>query len=111
MGDKGARSSTAGVEAAEALIDDLQPLGEVTSKRMFGGHGVFSDGVMFGIVDSTGACYLRADDATAERYAAEGAERHGKMPYWTIPTAVRSDGEQLLAWADESLEVAKRAKR
>ncbi len=111
MGDEGARSSTAGAEAAESLVDDLQPLGGITSKKMFGGYGVFSDSVMFAIVDSTGQCFLRADEATSEKYEAEGGERHGKMPYWTIPASVRDDDELLLTWARDSLELARVAKR
>lgn len=111
MGEKGAKASDSGQEAADALIDDLQPVAEITSKSMFGGHGVFGDGVMFAIVDSAARCFLRADNTTAPRYEAEGSARHSRMPYWEIPAVVRSDGDRLLDWAVEALDVAKAAKR
>lgn len=37
MGDEGARSSGAGQAAADALVGDLEPLGSVSARKMFGG--------------------------------------------------------------------------
>lgn len=60
---------------------------------------------------SGGAAFLRADDTTATEYEAEGSERHGRMPYWTIPNTVLDDDDKLLEWAGRALEVARSAKR
>lgn len=103
MGDKGARSTGAGQAAAEALVIDLQPLGAVTAKKMFGGHGVFREGVMFAIVDAEGRCFLKADARMAERYDEAGAGKHGRMPYREIPATVRDDQASLLDWARTAL--------
>lgn len=111
MGEKGARRSAAGAEAVEGLVDDLQPLGDVEPKKMFGGYGVFLDGTMFALVDSAGGVFLRGDDTTAGEFAAAGSSKHGRMPYWEIPDAVRSDADQLVAWARRALTIAEGAKR
>ncbi|QZY30123.1 TfoX/Sxy family protein [Nocardioides coralli] len=111
MGDKGARANAAADDAAEALVADLQELGPVTSKRMFGGQGVFCDGVMFALVDTRGDCYLRVDDETRGAYEAAGSAAHGRMPYWTVPPHVREDPPVLVDWAGTALEVARRAKK
>ena len=111
MGEKGARLTGEATAVAEGLVDDLASLGEVTTKKMFGGHGVFESGVMFVLVDSAGTACLRADDSTKARFEAVGGEKHGKMPYWSVPANVMADDAQLLDWAREALAVARAAKK
>ncbi len=110
MGTKGAMASGAGREAAELLVRRLQPLGAVTSRAMFGGHGIFRDDVMFAMVDAQGTCLLRAAGASRHRFEARGSHRHGTMPYWRVPPDVMSDDMELLTWAGDALDVARRAK-
>lgn len=111
MGERGARRSEAAAQTAERLVDAWSPLGAVRQKAMFGGFGIFADDVMFGIVDTSGQAYLRADEATQERFEEAGSQRHGRMPYWTIPEPVAADEDTLLAWAQQSLEVARSSRR
>jgi DNA transformation protein len=111
MGEKGARQSQAGSAMAEQLLDELAPLGAVTAKKMFGGYGVFADGVMFALVDSAGRAHLRADEATAPGFEAAGSDKHGRMPSWQIPDDVMADPDQLLAWAGRARDVAVAAKK
>ncbi len=110
MGTKGARGRTAGIEAAAALEETLAPLG-VTSRAMFGGHGMFKDEIMFAIVDSEGRLYLRADSSTAAAFEAAGSTQHARMPYWEVPEPIREDTEQLREWASAAAEVAARGRR
>jgi DNA transformation protein and related proteins len=46
---------------AEFLREQLDPLGRVTMRRMFGKTGVFCDGLMFGMVTDD-ILYLRVDE-------------------------------------------------
>lgn len=110
MGTKGARGKTAGIEAAAALEETLAPLG-VTSRAMFGGHGLFKDDIMFAIVDSEGRLYLRADASTAMAFEAAGSTQHARMPYWEVPPPIREDSGQLLEWAATAAEIAARGRR
>lgn len=111
MGTKGARRNAAGIEAAAVLVTTLEPLGGITSRAMFGGHGIFSDDVMFAIVDSEGRIYLRADATTALAFEAAGSTQHARMPYWEVPEPVREDPDQLREWASTAAEVAVRGRR
>ncbi len=111
MGEKGARQTPQGAEAAAAIVADLAPLGDVTSKKMFGGHGIFCDGVMFVLIDSKGTVHLRADDATATRFEERESMKHDRMPYWTVPADVLASETELVEWAARSLDVARAAKR
>jgi DNA transformation protein len=96
-----------GVDAiAAALVEDLAALGDVHGRKMFGGFGIFCDGVMFALVDPVGGCFLRIPDGGDDRYGA----RHARMPYGQIPDGLRDDGEALAALAAESLAAARAAK-
>ena len=107
MGDKGARMQEGVEGAAEALVTDLEPLGEVSSRKMFGGFGVFCEDVMFALVDSAGTAFLKIPDGREEQYG----DRHGRMPYGRIPEEVRDDPDALIALATASLTAAVSAKK
>lgn len=100
----------------ELLKDALSGLGPVSVRRMFGGAGVYADGVMFALVaDDT--LYLKADDETKRAFEAEGLgpygyDGHGKridLPYWRAPERLLDDPEEMVAWARSALVVARRA--
>jgi len=93
-------------------------LGPVQVRSMFGGGGVFLDGVMFALIaDET--LYLKADDTTADRFADEGMspftyDKKGKatvMSYWQIPDRLLDDPEELVSWAEDALAIAVANKR
>lgn len=111
MGKKGEKRTGDAAAAAEAAVAGLAPMGDVTSKGMFGGYGIFLDGVMFGLIDSSGALHLRVSDDTRGQFEKAGGEAHGRMPYYSVPEAVRSDGKKLLTWAQQAGAVAKAAKK
>ncbi len=113
MGEKHAKRTPAATEEAEALADDLAGLGDaaVTHRAMFGGYGIFADGVMFALVDSQGTAFLRTDEETERNYDAFGSEPHDPMPYHSIPPNIRANPGELRTWAAEALEVARAAKK
>lgn len=111
MGSKGTRAKVAGDRAAASFVKTAERLGGVTSKAMFGGHGIFQNDVMFAIVDSEGRLYLRADATTEMAFEAAGSTQHARMPYWEIPRAIAEDEESLREWAQAAAEVATRGRR
>lgn len=93
--------------------------GPVAVRRMFGGAGVYADGVMFAIVVD-GEIFLKADETTSPAFVAEGmtpfAYETGKgkravMSYWRMPARLYDDTDELAAWAREALAVARRRKQ
>jgi DNA transformation protein len=104
----------------EAFLDWQRELlgavAPVSFRAMFGGHGVYADGVMIGLVADQ-QLYLKADDATRERFAAAGSkpfvyDGKGKpvtMSYWLAPDAALDDPESMAPWARLALEAARRA--
>ena len=62
---------TADREFVGYVVESLRPLGPVGARRMFGGHGIFMDGLMFGLI-ADGQLYLKVDDLNRAAYEAEG---------------------------------------
>jgi hypothetical protein len=58
-GEEAARPTGTAPEVAEALVDDLSPIAGVTTKRMFGGVGIFANEMVFVMVDSSGRVFFR----------------------------------------------------
>jgi DNA transformation protein len=89
----------------------------VTVRRLFGGAGLYADGVMFAIL-SKDVIYLKADDATRAAFEHEGCApfsyqaRGGKraiMSYWRMPERLYDDPDELAVWAERALAVARRS--
>ena len=108
MGTKGSKRTGQSDAAAARLLTKLDGLDGISSKKMFGGHGVFHDGTMFGMVDSAGRVFFKVADGNRARYEAAGSERHSRMPYYAVPDAVMADSDTLQEWAGASIEVTKR---
>ncbi len=101
----------------EFLLDLLSPVGPVSIRRMFGGAGIFADGLMFALIaDDT--LYFKVDAENQPRFEAEGMSafgyetkggRRGIMSYWTWPDGLFDDPEELHVWAREAMAAAQRA--
>src|SRR5215510_10028595 len=98
---------------AEFIRDLFQPFGAVTVRRMFGGGGLFADGVMFGLV-SSGQIYLKVDATTVTRFEREPFEystKNGKRAlasYWRLPDRLYDDADELAQWARQARAAARR---
>lgn len=109
MGEKGDRLTGTAADIAGRLVDDLAATPGISSKKMFGGVGIFAEGTMFIIVDSAGRVFFRVNDSTVGRFEEAGSEKHGRMPYWSVPETVLADRGQLEDWAQQALEAARGA--
>ena len=84
---------------------DLDSLGVITHKKMFGGIGIFGNGKMFVIIDANGRVFLKGDPELAQAYEAEGRERHG-MPYWSVTDTDIEDPDVFLVLARPAFALA-----
>lgn len=103
-------------EYVDYLLDLMQILGPVQSRRMFGGWGVFIEGLMFALV-ADNELYFKVDKKTLKDYTDEGLQpftylRAGKrcaLNYYQPPETVLEDQQQLSDWGNKAVEVALRA--
>jgi DNA transformation protein len=104
-------------EDPEHIRELFAAFGPVSVRRMFGGAGVFAEGVMLALV-ADGVIYLKADEQTVSSFEREGlgpftymrrGARTAVMSYWRLPERLYDDPEELAAWAAMALETARRA--
>jgi DNA transformation protein len=99
------------------LTELFAPLRGVSFRRMFSGHGIFKDGVMFALI-SRDLLYFRTDEAAAARHAAEGAAQWSPhmrgeakpMPYWQVPERLFDEPDEFAEWARQAFALTKRLK-
>lgn len=107
MGIKGSKVGQQSVLSAELMAEKLISIKGITMKKMFGGHGIFHDGKMFGMIDSKGQSFLKADDSIKADFEAKGANQHSRMPYFSIPQDILENQNELVNWAKKSIEISK----
>ena len=108
------RSLRSGAPFETFVLDQLGDLGGVVSKKMFGGIGLYSDGVFFGIIAGD-QLYLKVDETTRADYEREGmwpfkpyADRPTTMQYYAVPVGVLESSSELTRWARRAVTVALR---
>lgn len=104
MGQKGDKHTNEAALSAQLFVEKLASIGGITSKKMFGGHGIFHEGKMFGMVDSKGNCLLKVDAEIEKTFVTHEAEKHGKMPYYVIPEEI-FNSDTLIDWAKKSIAI------
>jgi len=82
---------------------------------MFGGFGIFHQGLMFGLI-ADASLYLKADDESRALFELEGSEaftyykknKPCRMSYFRAPEAFFEDSEACLYWARTAFDAALR---
>lgn len=102
------------------VLEQLAPAGRVTPRAMFGGVGLYLEGLFCALIDDD-TLYFKTDDATRVRYERAGSkpfcpypgEPDKAMGYWQVPGEVLEDADELAAWMREAMGVAlaKRSRR
>src|SRR5262249_15010590 len=98
-------------------------------KRMFGGIGIYADGLMFGLVFDD-VIYLRVDETSIPSFEREGSvpfvypfasgrfsnvaspllRGRPSRPFWRFPERLYDDPDELAVWAGRALAIAEHRK-
>ena len=93
-------------EYLQFIIQKLNPLGNVMSRAMFGGYGIFHEGVMFALIaDDT--LYFKVNETNRAMYKQAGSKPfpHG-ISYWEVPADLLEEDNRLHEWANVSIKIA-----
>ena len=104
-------------EFAAYAVELLGAVGRVAARRMFGGYGLYCDGVMFALI-ADDVLYFKADDASRAEFERAGSEpfvydargRRTTMAYWRAPDEAMESRELAAPWARTALAAALRAR-
>jgi len=95
------------------VLDQLEELGDVTPRSMFGGVGLYHAGVFFGLL-ARDTLYLKIDDSSRPDYEAAGMAafrpyrgRGGTMRYYAVPLDVLESAPELARWARKAVAAAR----
>ncbi|MCH7689378.1 MAG: TfoX/Sxy family protein [Planctomycetes bacterium] len=107
-------------EFVDFVLEMLSRLGGVRAKAMFGGHGIYYEGIMVGLIVGD-VFYLKVDDQnwpTFEKagsrpfsYRRKNAKKPVQLSYWEVPPFLFDDRDQLCDWALRSHAAAIRSRQ
>jgi len=100
----------------EFIREQFSVLGPILVKRMFGGAGIYFDGVMFGLI-ADDVVYLKVDESNRKDYENaemgpfiyDGKKKPVQMPYYQLPEDVLEDQDLLKEWSLMAVAVAKKS--
>jgi len=99
------------------LHEVFADFGAIDTRRMFGGHGIYRDGLMFGLVQDD-VLYLKADlqnqasftEAGLEAFQYEQKGRRVRLSYFKAPPRILDDRTEAAVWARRSSDAAFRTR-
>ena len=103
-------------EFAEYVAELLAPQGRILVRRMFGGHGVYCDGLFIGILSGE-TLYLKADETSRTEFESAGCapftyQRAGKtaaLGFYAAPADALESPGLIVPWARLAMSAALRA--
>lgn len=103
--------SKTGDDFVEYVQEQLGNPPGLEARAMFGGHGLYRDGVFFGIVYH-GQLFLKTSNRTLTNYTDRGCkpfqpnEKQTLKSYYEVPTDIMEDRTALRQWADGAVRDA-----
>ena len=102
-------------EFVEHVLEVLEHCGPIRAKRMFGGHGLYRDDLMFGLIMDD-VLYLKSDGESAALFDDRGLSpfvyiRKGeptKTSYYMAPEEIFEDPEAAEEWLRIACDAASR---
>lgn len=98
------------------VLEQLGRVAPITSRRMFGGLGLYSGGLFFALVDDD-VLFFKVDEESRAVFQAAGSRpfepwEGNVMPgYWEVPPGVLEDDERLSEYVKSALRAASAAKK
>lgn len=97
------------------VLEQLGRVVPVTARSMFGGVGIYANGLFFALI-SDDVLYLKVDDTNRAAFQAIGSgpfrpyDDDRTMQYYELPADLLEDLAGLRTWVHAALDVARRAR-
>ena len=100
------------------IIEILAPHGEITARSMFGGYGIYKNGVIFALI-AYEELYFKVDESNKSQYKKFDSEpftyeakgKKSTMSYWKVPIEILEDEEQIGVWLNQSYGISLKKKK
>ena len=96
------------------LSEVLADVDGISSRAMFGGYGIYKDGVIFAIIADE-QLYFKVDESNRKDYEqygshpfvySQGKQKSTTMSYWELPADIMEDRGEITRWVDKSYAVS-----
>jgi DNA transformation protein len=95
------------------VLDQLDSIGVITYRKMFGAIGIYCDQIFFAIISSD-VLYFKVDDSNRDDYERIGMgpfkpykDKPEVMQYYEVPIDVLENRDELKLWAEKAITVAR----
>ncbi len=108
------------------ILEQLEPLGQVRSRAMFGGVGLYHKDIFFGFLNSGDTLYFKTDPDSLPMYlersmtpfevdlktnnSTNAEEKTPQYSYYSVPIEIIEDQEELTVWARRAVQAQLHAK-
>lgn len=100
---------------ADHIVEMMSAFAQVEAKPMFGGHGIYRQGLMFALIADE-RLYFKVDDVSQPHFDAQGLGpftfemkgKQGRLRYHAAPEEAYDDPGQMATWARLGYESAVR---
>jgi len=100
------------------VLEQLEELGNVSARRMFGGVGLYSGDLFFAVLDND-TLFFKVDETNVTAFVDAGMgpfrpypdKPEASMSYYQVPVSVLEDRDEIVAWAGRAVEVSRSARR
>ncbi|KAI9133449.1 TfoX/Sxy family protein [Acaryochloris sp. CCMEE 5410] len=98
-----------------SVLERLNHLAPVSARPMFGGHGLYVEGVMFALIADE-RIYLKVDGENQPFFVEAGSrpfiydckEKSMVMSYYLLPIDIYENLDELKVWLDSAVGAARR---
>ena len=105
-------------EFVNYLMEMMEPMGGISSRAMFGGYGIYKDGVMFALI-AEDTLYLKVDDFNRfeferldlEPFVYTKGKKPTTMSYNRAPEGALDTSDEMIRWAQLGFEAALRSRK
>lgn len=101
------------------LEDVLGHISGITFRAMFGGYGIYKNGIIFAII-AYDQLYFKVGDKNIKDYQEKDSypfeyEQKGRqqiaMPYWLVPEEILNDKNEVGKWVNKAVRVSRERKK
>lgn len=96
-------------------MEQMSPLGGITSRYMFGGWCLYCDGTVFALI-ADGSVFLKGDAANIPRFEARGLpafrpfpDQELTMKYFQAPPEIFEDPDAMKEWCGSAIAAGRRS--
>lgn len=99
-------------------MEILAPHGEITARSMFGGYGIYKNGVIVALI-AYDELYFKVDESNKPQYKKFDSEpflyetkgKKSTMSYWKVPIEILEDEKRIGVWLNQSYEISLKKKK